>query len=218
MRVVPKNRAEQISFFTARLDAWASDPAAIGLTVADVEVLRDQVEAAQLAHSRQGELQNQARAATQAYHASADQMHRTGAGLLKKIRAQAEADGQEVYTQARVPEPRKKSPIGDPGKPDNFGTQLLGNGAFALTWTCENPRGSVGTMYLVRRALGGSEEFEYLGTVGTKRFVDTTLPAGPAKVTYRVQAIRSTRVGPIASHSVMVGGTAALPPPMHLAA
>lgn len=119
-----------------------------------------------------------------------------------------------------MPAPRKKSPFARPNTPDEFGTKLQGNGAIALTWKCKNPAGSVGTMYLVQRALGGSLDFEYLATVGTKRFVDTTLPAGASRVTHRVQAIRSTRVGKFATHShtLTIGGTADLPESMRRAA
>jgi hypothetical protein len=63
-------------------------------------------------------------------------------------------------------------------------------------------------MYEVQRRLGGSGPFTYMGTVGEKRFVDDTLPAGTPSVEYQVTAVRSTRRGWPAHHIVNFGGAA----------
>jgi hypothetical protein len=60
-------------------------------------------------------------------------------------------------------------------------------------------------MYQVGRQIGSTGPFVYVGGSGEKKFVDETLPAGTASVTYRVQAVRSTKVGMVATHNVNFG-------------
>jgi hypothetical protein len=75
----------------------------------------------------------------------------------------------------------------------------------------------VGTMYQVSRSVRmvGEEEggaqggFVALGTVGKKRFRDTSVPAGAADVVYQVVAVRSTAVGVAGRYPVHLGGAVA---------
>lgn len=105
--------------------------------------------------------------------------------------------------------PAKRQPMPAPGKPDKFKLVLSQSGSLTISWVCDNPRGSKGTIYQVSRRIdgpGGQGPFEYVGSAGVKRFVDVTLPAGATNITYRVQAIRSTKVGPVAEYNVNIGG------------
>ncbi|HYE18082.1 MAG TPA: hypothetical protein VEA69_06545, partial [Tepidisphaeraceae bacterium] len=52
---------------------------------------------------------------------------------------------------------------------------------------------------------GGQGGFVPLGTVGAKSFVDATLPAGAAGVTYEIRAVRSTATGSAAQFPVSIG-------------
>lgn len=92
-----------------------------------------------------------------------------------------------------------------PGTPYKFTATLGADGALTLDWKCNNPRGSGGTIYQVWRRLGATGEFQYLSGSGTKKFVDGTIPAGTAQVTYRIQAVRSTAVGAWAEYAVNFG-------------
>ena len=103
--------------------------------------------------------------------------------------------------------PAAKSPLGPPGRPDQFKATIDSIGAVTLTWTCANPSGAVGTLYQLARRLGPTGEFVHLGTSGKRRFVDATIPAGTASVTYEVRAIRSTKFGIAAQFNVTFGGT-----------
>jgi hypothetical protein len=60
-------------------------------------------------------------------------------------------------------------------------------------------------MYMIYRRLGAAGAFESLGGVGEKKFHDTTIPAGTASVTYKIQAVRSTAVGDWAEFNVNFG-------------
>ncbi|MGC4074610.1 MAG: hypothetical protein QM760_19335 [Nibricoccus sp.] len=97
---------------------------------------------------------------------------------------------------------------------------LDGNGAVILRWKCRQPHGAQGTVYQVYRSIGADGPFEFVGCVGEKRYVDATVPAGATRLTYRVRAVRSTKVGPWASFPVNFGsnGEPALPAGMRAAA
>jgi hypothetical protein len=102
------------------------------------------------------------------------------------------------------------SPMGAPGTAYNLKVKLMGDGSIDMGWKCNNPRGSTGTIYQIFRRIGAgaADAFEYLGGVGSKKLHDTTIPAGTAVVTYKIQAVRSTAVGDWAEFSVNFGNGA----------
>jgi len=73
-------------------------------------------------------------------------------------------------------------------------------------------------MYEVWRRTGTDEKFVFIGSSGVRSFIDDTLAAGsvgPAGVSYRITAVRSTRRGTPATFTVLVGGaggTGSAPP------
>jgi hypothetical protein len=60
-------------------------------------------------------------------------------------------------------------------------------------------------MYHVHRQINDEPDFTFIGSVGTKRFTDKTLPEGATNITYRVQAVRSTVKGEWANYIVRFG-------------
>ena len=131
--------------------------------------------------------------------------------MIHQIRAKAGMEGNLVYSKSSIRPPRKRSPIGKPGAPYKFTFELRQDGYLALSWRCDNPKRATGTIYHVRRqlngpAVGNGGDFVYLGHVGKKKFVDRTLPAGVASVTYEVQAARSTSSGAAATYQISFGG------------
>ncbi|HZZ42414.1 MAG TPA: hypothetical protein VFE58_05720 [Tepidisphaeraceae bacterium] len=97
------------------------------------------------------------------------------------------------------------SPVAPPGTPSRFAVALSAGGALKVSWKCANPAGSAGTIYQVWRRVGATGDFVYLGGSGEKNFTDETLPAGSAAVTYQIQGVRSTSVGPFAQFNVNFG-------------
>jgi hypothetical protein len=91
---------------------------------------------------------------------------------------------------------------GSPGTPSDFEVELTALGYLNTKWKCTNPTG--GTMYQVFRKIGTAEP-TYLGGTGSKKFVDSTLPAGTADVTYMIQAVRSSGVGAWTDFNVKIG-------------
>lgn len=81
---------------------------------------------------------------------------------------------------------------------------LLQNGALELKWKCNNPSGTQGTIYEVKRQIG-TGPLVFFGASGVKSFTDDTLPAGSTPSTYQITAIRSTARGNPAQFTVNFG-------------
>ena len=114
------------------------------------------------------------------------------------------------------------SPLGPPGRPYGFRVELLADGSIRLSWKCDNPRRGAGTIYLVSRRTSPQGGFTSIGRTGKRKFIDATLPIGSTRITYRVQAIRSTAEGQPAEFNVSFGcvapARAADAPPVKIAA
>lgn len=235
MAVVPATRIGKIEFYEVHVEAWQADPAAIGLDPAQVAVLAERTDEARAAYLRAQEALNAARAAVLDYHLRVRTLHAApggGADLIRTIRNFAEmTDDPEVYTRALLPGPRPRSTAPPPGTPRSLRADLLPAGGLRLTWKCDNPRGTQGTLYEIRRsdapsigaasgdggdydaaggggdARGGSaaHPLVYLDTVGEKRFIDPRPPATRGGVIYQITALRSTRRGKPARFGVNIG-------------
>lgn len=99
------------------------------------------------------------------------------------------------------------TPVPPPGTPSNFRVELFEDGSLQLKWKCNNPNGAKGTLYQVYRRTSAEGEFTYLGGSGDRKFLDATIPAGSSQVTYQIQGVRSTAVGPWAQFNVNFGVT-----------
>jgi hypothetical protein len=200
MSVVPRTLVEKLQFFESRAGKWLERAAQIGTTDADVEALQLMLDEARARFEAQRAAQQAAQAATAAFNRVLAEVATAGATIIQQVRTKAATSRDNgVYQLALLPSPAKPSPLGPPGEPTSFTFNLRQAGSLELRWACDNPRGSVGTIYHVWRRAGvgnGPDGWELLGTAGERRFVDDTLPAGLAHVTYKVQAIRSTALGP----------------------
>lgn len=126
---------------------------------------------------------------------------RTSAGdTVRTIRAFAQnsADPSAVYQLAQIPSPATPTPVPPPAQPTALRFELAATtGELTLRWKCSNPPGGAGTSYIVRRKLAGESGFSFLGVSNGKKFIDTTLEAGPDWVQYCVQGQRSSQSGPV---------------------
>ncbi|VAX41651.1 hypothetical protein MNBD_PLANCTO03-615, partial [hydrothermal vent metagenome] len=177
----------------------------IGLTPAQVTQLAGELAEARADYETATRARNASMSATVGFHASADTLVGDGRDLIATIKAFAEASGDpQVYVRASVPPPAPPSVVGPPGTPTRFCVSLQGNGSFNLTWHADNPQGSSGTIYEVLRSDDGGP-FAFLGTTGTRRFADTTLPAGTGTAVYQITGVRSTSRGEPARFIVQLG-------------
>jgi hypothetical protein len=207
MSLVPRTVAEKIQFFQTRLPKWAEVAEQIGSTPEQIDSLEASVAAARTALAEQREAQNKARIATDKLRLALKKMAAEGSAVIARARVTAQSSGDPlVYGLASIPLPRKGSPLDTPGMPYGFELQLYQNGALELRWECDNPEGASGTLYEIYRSDRPDGEFAYIGNTGIKKFVDAKIPRGTSRVTYRIQAARSTKVGTSAFFSVNFGG------------
>jgi hypothetical protein len=164
--------------------------------------------AARAAQSAQIRARQAARTATATYKVAVQKMCERGSGCIKKIKARAAAVGgsfNNVNKLSLIPPAADASPLPPPGKPTNFRLELRQDGTLELSWTCTHPKGAQGTVYEVWRRTGEAGTFQFLRTVGKKKFLDDEIPAGTASILYKIIAVRSTKRGRAAIYSVNLG-------------
>jgi hypothetical protein len=209
MGIVPDSRLGKIQFYENHLSPWGDNASAIGLTAAAVTSLGGLTTNARKAYDAAESARQAAKAATQAYYNAVRAMHNgpgAGADMIELIRNKAQStNNPEVYALAEIPAPATPGTLPPPGTPTDFTVGLLQNGAVELKWKCANPAGAQGTVYEVKRRSGAAGSFVYAGSSGVRTFVDETLQAGTASVTYQVTAIRSTQRGNPAQFTVNFG-------------
>lgn len=214
MGIVPDTRIGKIEFYEAHALAggpWATNAAAIGLTAAQVAALGTLTTQARAAFNAAEAARQAAKAATQNFYDKVRAMHNgpgAGSDMIQAIRNWAESkDDPNVYVLAQIPPPATPGTTPPPGTPFDFTIGLLQNGALELKWKCNNPSGTQGTIYEVKRRIGGgaSGPFTFVGASGVKAFTDDTVPAGSPSVTYQITAVRSTQRGNPAQFTVNFG-------------
>ena len=206
MSIVPSTDIGRITFYEAHIAPWSLIPAQIGLLSSDCVSLASLILNARKTYNEQQVALEAAKAATLTMHNAVLKMHALGAADIAKIKAYAEATSNpNVFPLAQIPAPATPSPVGPPGTPTSFNVSLTQDGFVTLKWKCNNPSGASGTVYEVRRRVGTTNMFAYLGTEGRKSFTDETLPSGSLGVTYMITAIRSTKRGTPAQFNVNFG-------------
>ena len=119
---------------------------------------------------------------------------------MRSIRAFAEqqANPNAVYNLAQIPPSSEPTTAPPPAQPTDLTVTLeASSGDLMLSWKASNPTGTSGTSYIIRRKLPGESAFSFIGVSGKKKFVDTTLVAGPDSVQYTVQGQRADSTGPV---------------------
>ena len=205
MGLLPENHAERISWFTSRTALWTTNATAIGTTSAAVTDVSTKATAATAALAAQQTAQNAAKAATQTLFDAMDALTNAGNIVIEQVRTKARTAGEGVYPLANIPVPATGSPKPPPGQPTELVVTLTQTGALDMTWKCPNPVGASGTTYNIFRRVGETGEFTYIGGTGAREFTDESAPAGAALIMYKIQAVRSTAVGPWATFNVFLG-------------
>ncbi|MGD9791308.1 MAG: hypothetical protein AB7Q00_09730 [Phycisphaerales bacterium] len=213
MSLFPDSRIGKIEFYEAHIGPWTASAAQIGLDPSAVAALATLVGEARDAYDAAQSAREASKAATTAFHNAVKAMH-SGAGagsdMIDTIRNYAQSkNNPNVYVLAQIPAPATPGTIPPPGKAYEFEVGLLENGALTLRWKCDNPSGSSGTLYEVRRVIGDPNVgmWALIGSSGKRSFVDDTLPQGSASspVTYQIRAVRSTSFGEPAQFTVTFG-------------
>jgi len=208
MGIIPDNRVGKIEFYEAHITPWTTNAAAIGLTPASVTALGAATNNARKAYNDHLAAQQVAKAATLAFYDKVRIMHSApaaGADMIQTIKTFAQTtNNPNVYVLAQIPPPAVPGATRPPGTPFNFTVGLLQDGSLELKWKCNNPIGTVGTIYEVRRQIG-SGAMSFVGATGVKLFTDDSLPSNASPCTYQVTAVRSTARGNPAQFTVIFG-------------
>lgn len=204
-KIVPQSPIGKIEFYENHVADWAAKAVAIGTTAGLVTTLATQTEAARAAYQTHLLAQEQSRAATQNYYTAVREMNGTGTDIIQQVKAKAATDGDDIYTLALLPVPATPGPVPAPGTPTDFKVTLNPDGSLRLKWKCPNPAGGGGTIYQIARRIGAGGDFAAIGVSGKRTFLDATIPAGSASVTYLIVAVRSTAAGVAAEFTVNLG-------------
>lgn len=206
MPIVPKNPADQITFYAVHLPEWAADPAAIGLTEKITVELEAKLAAARAAHEEALALRSAAEAATLRYREAVRAMHARGGRAIASIKAFAGITGDtSVYARAQIDPPRvggrgPSRPV--PGAPSITSATVGSDGACTIAWTAA-PGDSVGPSsgsyfeVLRQRAGLGETAAVVIGSVAGLMLRDPDI--GPGLNIYTVRARRGTRIGALST-------------------
>lgn len=206
MLIVPRTITEALTWGESHRGEWASAFASIGLTQAQIEAFTDALKEATAARASALDIEIAKVTATAECKHKVKRFREVASDMLATIKAYAEQQENPsgVLGAAWIPPSRQPSSAPPPGKPQKFSVALLALGQLVLKWKCKNPYGTSGTIYEIHRSVD-DKEFAILGHVGIKTFVDTTVPAGSATVTYRIRAVRSTLQGEMSVLEVNLG-------------
>jgi len=205
MSLIPDTHEGKILFYQSKNTPWAANSVAIGTTAGAVTALATKVTTAQTKLAAQVAAQQAAKNATAELKAAIRDMAGAGSDIIRQIRAKGAIDGDSVYFLAQIPAPAAPSPVPAPGTPTDFVATLNPDGSLKLKWKCANPARSMGTIYQIARRTGATGAFVAIGGSGTRSFIDATVPAGVASVTYQITALRSTAMGTAAQFIVNFG-------------
>jgi len=188
---LPRTEQELVTWARQHADLWAGNgnPPAIGLTPEQVTTLELLVTDAEAALDAAQVARTATKSATQTKDTALDAMKTTLGGLLDTIDAFAKTSADpDVYARAGIDAPRPAAPRTDPPIPTDVAADLLNDGSVAFTFRAAAGGGAV---FQIERQLTPIGEtpgpWTTVATIGEKRFVDLTIPAGAQTIRYRAR-------------------------------
>lgn len=216
---MPAYNPDALNWLEGHIDAWLADPAAIGLTPAQVAALETEITTARASFMHAETIRAESLNATLAFQTDADQMRHSAARMIATVKAFAENEPEPmtVYTAANISPRAPRSPLPPPDQPGNLRATLLTTGAVKLTWDGTGPSG---TVYEVYRKLPGETTFDLVANVGAKKktYTDKALPAGTTSVHYQIRAIRGDSASTFSPAYTIQFGPGQAPQPAEQAA
>lgn len=209
MSVIPRTLVDRIQFFETHLPVWTKNPAAIGLTVAQLADLGTRTQQARLDYDAARALRTEAKAATSTQNDSVASMFELGSDLVKTIRAFAETnDDLSVYNLAQIPAPAAPMPTPPPETPTDVQLAVNAFGYCTIKWKGSR---AVGSQFILRRQVtevGGTPgPWTYAGSSVTNDYTDPTVPTGLASVSYLVFAQRASGTSELSNIATLTFGT-----------
>ncbi len=214
MPLVPKNPADQITFYARRVPGWNSDPSAIGLNATTTAAMAQDVAAAEHALAVAHAARLHAIDATLAYRSAVRVLHNRGAAAIATIKAFAQSTGNEnIYAAASI-EPPRRGPRSLPGPhaPTAPQASIAADGSLTLSWEATTAGRSTGVFFQVfRGSAGQGVPREQIASTAQTTHTDPRPLAGCS--CYAVRAVRGERASPLSTIiSVSLPGAAIAPP------
>ena len=186
MATFPTTKDGRIEYFEQRLPQWLADPAAIGLTIDQVNALAVLVVDSRNAYTAAQQGKQETKNLVFAQDTAIGSMMDLGSALVATIRAFADATGAtdgevaaaEVFSAANL-------------SPNNPTASLLNSGGIGLTWKGTTANG---TVYSIWRRTSDESSFTQIATSGERTYEDQTLPTGLAEVVYFLKTHRDDLV------------------------
>ena len=194
---VPGGDRASLAFTEQRKAVWAAAGAAIGLAPEDTAALTQSSDDAQAALDTRIARAAEAKSSTISWKTAAKANRARARDLVRKIRTFAlqQANPNEVYALAQIPEPKTPGDLPAPEVPTDLNITLNTQGRAVLTF--EGSRYG-GTVWTVERRTASTQgqlsPWVLAGTTLERTFVDMNTPSGVAGVHYRVRAERPSGV------------------------
>ena len=195
MGYIPSGHNERISWFEERIATIKATPTAFGVTAAMCTSADDDIKQARDAYAEAQKARMAAKDSTVTQTAAIRDMNRTGGDLVRAIRTFADnqptlAQRDAIYAACSITPPANPTAQPAPNTPTNVAADPNANGTVTIKWKATANNGSV---YIVFRKLAGNNQFTQVGLVSTKKFIDSTVPAGTTSCQYQVQAVRNNQ-------------------------
>jgi hypothetical protein len=196
MGVMPEKKVEKLGWCEAHVEPFTDNAVAIGSSAPAVADFSTKTTAARAAYVVKQAAEEAVRNANANFDLALLAATTAAADIIKQVRAKAATDGDAIYTLASLPIPATPAPLGPPGTPEALKVELNPDGSLKLSFKCANPAGSYGTLYHVfRSATGETNDYQFVGAAGERKFTDESVPSGLSIVYYRIQAVRTTAIG-----------------------
>lgn len=190
---IPRAISQFVPWLLSRVGTWTGEqgtPPDIGLSaqqVADLKILADDLADK---HAKAVAARDTAKALTNDQNAAYAAARAMLGGDIDIIDGYAKTTGDPgVYSRARIDPPKSRSPRDEAPIPTNLATTSTTSGDVELTFTGSKAGGAV---FIIERQLvpiGATDApWQYADTVAEKAWVDTAIPGGLARVSYRVRA------------------------------
>lgn len=202
--IVPRRQRDMLDFFRSHLTVWQQDPAALGLTVEQIQSLTQMLADAEAADFEADLARQRALSLTEANARASRNLRRLGVSLMSTIRAKGSVtDDPKVYINAAIPMPRPPSPTPPPEAPKTLHAEPLPSGQIVLRW-----KGSIahGQTFQILRSVDGSP-FTQVAAGRFKKWTDTRIPVGARQIQYRLTAERNGRSAVSSAFASVTFGT-----------
>jgi hypothetical protein len=200
-------RSAFLLWCAGHVEPFTNNAAAIGITPAMATLFSDAVDAATNKTAEQQAARQALSVASEEVADAFGELRSVTSDIVRTVKAFAENSSKPltVYSLAQIDPPAPPSPVPAPGTPDNFKVSLLQTGTLEISWKCQNPPGSQGTVYIIERRLNAAGSYAFRAAVGEKKFVDNSVPFGTDQIDYRITAQRSDATGNPAVWTVRFG-------------